>query len=62
MHDSSHEPPDPPDHVGLCCRRCGHQQLKVIYTRRVAGGIVVRRRECTKCGGRVSTVERAVGG
>jgi hypothetical protein len=48
--------------VGLCCRRCGDQNLKVVYTRRRHGRKVDRRRECRNCGTRVSTVERAVGG
>jgi len=62
MNETTQQPPDPPDHVGLQCRRCRNTQFKVIYTRRVAGGIVVRRRECTKCGTRITTWEREVGG
>jgi hypothetical protein len=60
--DTSLKPPDPPDHVGLRCRRCAHEQLKVVYTRRRPGGKVDRRRECTKCGNRITTREREVCG
>jgi hypothetical protein len=48
--------------LGLRCRRCGHQELKVIYTRRRRGGKVGRRRECRNCGSRISTCEREVCG
>jgi len=62
MYDAYPKPLETPDHVGLHCRRCGHQQLKVVYTRRRPGGKVDRRRECRKCGTRISTREREVGG
>jgi transcriptional regulator NrdR family protein len=47
--------------VGLSCLRCGHQQLRVVYTRPAPDGKVVRRRECRQCGARVTTWERAIG-
>jgi hypothetical protein len=40
MPDTVPKPLDLPDHVGLRCRRCGHQDLKVVYTRRGPGGKV----------------------
>jgi transcriptional regulator NrdR family protein len=46
---------------GLTCRRCGYQELRVVYTRRRRGGVQVRRRECKQCRERVTTWERAVG-
>ncbi len=48
-------------HVGLCCRRCGQGQFRVLYTRSRPGGIVLRRRECRQCGTRITTREREIG-
>jgi transcriptional regulator NrdR family protein len=61
MHGTSQKPPDPPDHVGLRCRHCGHPHLRVVYTRRAPGGVVVRRRACRQCGTRITTREREIG-
>jgi transcriptional regulator NrdR family protein len=60
MNDTSDKPTDHPDHVGLRCRRCGHQRFRVVYTRPAPGGMVVRRRACRKCGRRITTREREV--
>jgi transcriptional regulator NrdR family protein len=46
---------------GLTCRRCGHQELRVVYTRRRMGGVNVRRRECRQCKERFTTWERPIG-
>ena len=43
---------------GLECRRCGCRHFYVIYTRRVLGGKLMRRRECRNCGKRMTTVEQ----
>jgi transcriptional regulator NrdR family protein len=51
-------PPDPGDHIGLRCRRCGHQRFRVLYTRPRLGGKLVRRRQCRQCGERFTTWER----
>lgn len=46
---------------GVVCGRCGHWRLKVVYTRRAPGGRIVRRRECRRCGHRLTTWEREIG-
>jgi len=46
---------------GLVCEGCGNGRLKVVYTRHAPGGRIVRRRECRKCGKRVTTWERMIG-
>jgi len=43
---------------GLCCRKCGCRDLRVIYTRRIGGARLQRRRECRYCGTRMTTSER----
>jgi transcriptional regulator NrdR family protein len=53
---------DEKEQRGLRCRRCGHQDFKVVYTRRAPGGVVVRRRQCRRCGGRITTWEHMIGG
>ena len=47
--------------AGLECRRCGCQHFRVIYTRRVRNGQLVRRRECRHCGKRMTTIEQEKG-
>jgi transcriptional repressor NrdR len=49
------------NHQGICCPRCGHQQFRVIRTRRVHGNVIRRRRECLLCGHRITTHERKLG-
>ncbi|WP_390816927.1 NrdR family transcriptional regulator [Symmachiella macrocystis] len=46
---------------GLQCRACGHQRFRVINTRAAKGGKLLRRRDCRKCGERITTWELAVG-
>jgi len=46
---------------GLVCQGCGHRRLKVVYTRHAPGGRIVRRRECKRCGERITTWERMIG-
>ena len=46
---------------GLVCGTCGHPRLKVVYTRRAPGGRIVRRRECKRCGQRMTTWEHRIG-
>jgi transcriptional regulator NrdR family protein len=49
----------PNDKHGLACSRCGCRDLRVVYTRPRATG-VIRRRECRHCGHRMTTWERAM--
>ena len=60
--DNFRKPRTARDIIGLQCRKCGHRQFKVIYTRAAFGSKVVRRRECRKCGTRITTAERLLGG
>lgn len=46
---------------GIECRSCGCKHFRVIYTRPVSGGRLVRRRECRHCGKRMTTWEHAGG-
>ena len=46
---------------GLVCRRCGCRHFRTVYTRRRAGGTILRRRECRHCGLRITTIEREAG-
>lgn len=46
---------------GLVCGSCGHPRLKVVYTRPGPGGRIVRRRECRRCGARITTWELMIG-
>lgn len=48
----------PQNRLGIECRHCGCRHFYVIYTRRAAGGRLVRRRECRNCGKRMTTVEQ----
>lgn len=50
------------DDRGLRCRKCGNQHFRVVYTRAAWGGKIIRRRECRRCGERVTTWERPIGG
>ncbi len=50
------------NHRGLHCLACGGDRLRVLYTRRMSGGVVQRRRECRKCKHRATTWERIVPG
>ncbi len=60
MSDPTEPPATPADLVGLRCWRCGHQQFRVVYTRRRLDGYW-RRRECLQCGTRFTTCERRLG-
>ena len=45
----------------MFCPFCHHEQSRVTDSRTVdAGSAIRRRRECTECGGRFTTVEKAV--
>ncbi len=44
--------------VGLTCYHCGCRHFRVIYTRPIRGGKIMRRRECRNCGRRRTTVEK----
>ncbi|HEY7310748.1 MAG TPA: hypothetical protein VH643_15400 [Gemmataceae bacterium] len=59
MHES---PKQPVGHAGLRCWNCGAHRFRVLYTRAAAGGKIIRRRACRKCGTRITTWERMIGG
>jgi transcriptional regulator NrdR family protein len=42
---------------GVACRKCGSNHHLVLYTRRVTGGRIRRRRECRNCKRRFTTHE-----
>jgi len=46
---------------GIACGKCGCKWLRVLYTRKVYGGFIRRRRECRFCGFRFSTHEKPLG-
>ncbi|MER8827212.1 hypothetical protein NKH73_14080 [Mesorhizobium sp. M0938] len=46
--------------VGLHCIACGKGKLLTVDTRPCHGGIR-RRKECNKCGWRITTIETVVG-
>ncbi|WP_390843717.1 NrdR family transcriptional regulator [Anatilimnocola floriformis] len=46
---------------GLKCHQCDSRKFRVVYTRAARGGKLVRRRQCLKCGERLTTWERAIG-
>jgi len=46
--------------VGLICPNCQSQRFLVVYTRAAVGGRIVRRRECCRCGRRITTWEQRV--
>ena len=48
----------PPDKRGFECISCGCRDFRVLYTRPVWGGRILRRRECRHCGRRITTYER----
>jgi len=50
-------PSDDDRKLGLICRACGCQHFTVVYLRRPAPGVLVRRRECRNCGRRMTTRE-----
>lgn len=47
--------------VGLECRKCGCRHFEVVYTRPIARGKILRRRECRHCGRRITTTEKECG-
>jgi len=52
--------PEPDKQRGLRCPQCGCNHFWVVYTRRVWGGRIIRRRECRYCGRRMTTTERSI--
>jgi transcriptional regulator NrdR family protein len=46
---------------GLVCPQCGGRRFDVIYTRPAPGEKIMRRRECSNCGRRITTWEVAIG-
>ena len=49
-----------PASKGISCCKCGSQRFIVLYTRKVHGGMLRRRRECLNCGHRLTTHEVAI--
>ncbi len=60
QHDPNQSTPND-DQRGLRCRGCGFNKSNVIYTREASRKTLMRRRECRKCGKRVTTFERQFG-
>ena len=54
---SKNPPMDGDRKLGLVCRACGCQHFTVVYLRRPAPGVIVRRRECRNCSRRMTTRE-----
>ena len=46
---------------GLICPKCGCAHSRVLYTRALRAGRLLRRRECRHCGRRITTFEQSVG-
>ena len=46
-----------PEIRGIRCSKCGCFHFRLIYTRRVLLGRLIRRRECRHCGRRIMTAE-----
>jgi len=60
--DINNQPEKPNEEPrGLRCQKCHGNQFRVVYTRAAWGGKLVRRRECRKCGERLTTWEREIG-
>ena len=49
--------PDPKQR-GFVCRQCSGTHFRVLYTRGISGGRLMRRRLCRRCGRRYTTVEK----
>lgn len=58
MSETVAKPEREPEPRGILCPRCGCGHFEVVYTRRIPGGAIRRRRECRHCGRRVTTTER----
>lgn len=50
------------NHRGVTCDACGCPQLRVVYTRRRQGAVLLRRRECVRCRRWITTWERQIHG
>lgn len=61
MNEIQAQGPERREQRGFRCRRCGGERFRVIYTRRVRGAALMRRRECRGCATRITTWERMVG-
>lgn len=61
MSDRATRPKRDPEPRGILCPKCGCAHFEVVYTRRIPGGAIRRRRECRHCGRRVTTTERMGG-
>ncbi len=57
MNETTKVKPNSDEQRGITCRRCEGSHFQVIYTRKVRGGRIMRRRECRYCGQRVTTWE-----
>ncbi len=61
MSEMASRPKREPEPRGILCPKCRCGHFEVIYTRRIPGGAIRRRRECRYCGKRVTTTERMGG-
>jgi len=57
MSTATAQPRPKPPARGIHCPACGCGHFFVLYTRRGAGGKLIRRRECRNCGRRITTWE-----
>ena len=48
---------DAKTHKGIICPRCQMDALIVLYTRKISGGKLRRRRKCKNCGHKFTTHE-----
>lgn len=58
MSETSIKPRREPEPRGIRCPKCGCGHFEVVYTRKIPGGAIRRRRACRHCGRRVTTTER----
>lgn len=57
MSESTNKPKREVEPRGIRCPKCGCGHFEVVYTRKIPGGAIRRRRECRHCGRRVTTYE-----
>ena len=61
MNNERTPPSELPQEYGLRCKTCNCGHFYTLYTRRVYGNRIRRRKECRNCGKRVTTTEKVVG-
>lgn len=61
MSETTTRPEQESEPRGILCPKCGCGHFEVVYTRKMPGGAIRRRRECGHCRRRVTTTERLGG-